>query len=145
MTMSTLLTNLQSELQSHFTDCEEVKIQEGTEFHYKSKKFRRFIMLLAPGMDTKTQMRIGRRYRTFFEVWILVLVKSGKRLGRITGSDGLTTKVSEVKDYLKINTLSDTLDPSPSSQCGDAVYLTTESDDIGAAVIPFSCFITESL
>lgn len=145
MTMGTFLTNLQSNLVTAFADCEEVKIQEGTEFQYKSRKFKRFVMLIAPASDVRTQMRIGRLYRTYFDVYILILVKSGKRMNRITGDTGLATRVSEVKDHLKINTLSDTMDPSPASQCGDAIYMTTEADDIGAAVIPFTAFLTESL
>jgi hypothetical protein len=145
MTMATFLENLQTNLEAGFTDCEDVKIQEGTEFQYRSRKFKRFIMLIAPASDPRQEMRIGKLYRTYFEVFILVLVKSGKQMDRITGSTGLATRVSNIKDHLKINTISDTMDPSPRSQCGDAVYLTTDADDIGAAIIPFSAFLTESL
>lgn len=145
MTQNDLLLALQSSLETKFTDCEEVIIQEGTEIRYVTRKFRHFAIILSPALDPRQVPRIGSRVRVYFASNVIVLVKKGKKVGRVTGTGSITERTNAVINHLRINTLSDLLDPSPTSQCGDAIYVTTSDDDIAANLFIFTGFATEML
>lgn len=145
MTQNDLLLALQSSLEAKFTDAEEVILQEGTEFRYATRKFRTFAILLSPALDPQQTPRIGSLVYVYFSANVIVLVKKGKRVGRVTGIGSITERVNAVVNHLRINTLSDLLDPSPISQCGDVEYITTSDDDIAAAGFVFTGFAREAL
>lgn len=145
MNMSDFLTKLKTEIESNFPDCNEVRIQEGTEFKYKARKFRDFAIILSPASDPRPIPRIGNLKRIFFEANVIVLVRKGKREERTVGSGSISKRVGDLVSHLMLNTLSDSLDPSPISQCGNVTYLTTSSDEISAAMFPFRGFVTESI